>query len=143
MREIKYRAWDTKKNTWCNIVVIDLNGNLYFSTSSQGNGEVVLVGPLNKDIIILQQYTGLKDKNGKDIYEGDIVSVPERYIGDHLCKAFIGEVVFEEGGFRVDSLIEGKDWMDDCIALYEAVFSYNSEVTGNIYENPELLENRK
>lgn len=127
MREIKYRAWDTKKNTWCNIIVIDLNGNLYFSTSSQGNGEVVLVGPLNKDIIILQQYTGLKDRNGKEIYEGDIVND-----GAKVYK----KIGFNFGSFTLD-LIDGRI---DC-SLFDCTPSIF--IVGNIYENPELLENKK
>lgn len=88
------------------------------------------------DRLILMQYTGLKDRQGVEIYEGDIV---KRYEA-------IGQVMFTTGGFDVDGLSANTPgfgffahpnfpeclWDSDCL-----------EVIGNIYENPDLLNNDK
>ena len=80
---------------------------------------------------VLMQYTGVKDKNGKEIYEGDIVEIEEYGTG---------KVVFDEGMFQYHPLI-GKWEIEpgiSCLAIYP-VTTAQVEVLGNIYENPELL----
>lgn len=79
-----------------------------------------------KDLKIMQ-YTGLKDKNNKEIYEGDILfeSFGEKYY----------KVVFENGSFRAE--FEG-DFEEHSFDLIDVV-AQGCEIVGNIYENPELL----
>jgi len=106
-REIKFRAWDDKEGKMWNPVV----GHDGVLMTGTGLGTWVTY-PAYEDP--LMQYTGLKDKNGKEIYEGDVV-----YVAGY-------------GDYNVEFPF---------IELYEAIFEGDiGEIKGNIYENPELLE---
>ena len=84
----------------------------------------------------LMQYTGLKDKNGKEIYEGDIVSLKYLYDKRTTDK---GQVVWREdkASFGLKSL---KGLTNEVYELYKVTAEHNLEIIGNIYENPELLK---
>jgi len=110
-REIKFRAWDGHI----------MNYDIYLQHTDGCNLE--LNEELN-DIYNLMQFTGLKDKNGKEIYEGDIVKR-----GD-----FVDEVVFESGKFTTK---RGFGWAGAVFYLGNQPMGF--EIIGNIYENPELL----
>lgn len=77
--------------------------------------------------LILMQYTGLKDKNGKEIYEGDIVESEKNMMFNQGKQT--DQVRFEDGAFKVAT-----------VNLSTITTSFYPEVIGNIYENPELLE---
>ena len=89
---------------------------------------------------IVEQCTGLKDKNGKLIYEGDIVRIfYDHFNGTFTEKEVIGPVTWECGTWVVNnSLLNHAPEYDDMILESSAV-----EVIGNIHENPELLEMEK
>lgn len=83
----------------------------------------------HKDAII-EQFTGLKDKNGVDIYEGDIIKMlDEWHEGDSLTKGFIGKVVYEDGSYGVvgDGKYEYMPLDEVCI------HNYSYEVIGTIH----------
>lgn len=96
------------------------------------------------DKIELMQSTGLKDKNGVEIFEGDVVS---RNSGMPSVVKF-GKWIYEEDfgykikniGFYLDSSYDDDEWFQ---AMDYEDISKNYEVIGNIYENPELLEEKE
>lgn len=113
MREIKFRAWDVEAKAY--IVEPVLIGNVY-----DKNRVFVFRGRTSEEVptAIPIQYTGLKDKNGKEIYEGDVVILA----GSKSPKV----MEFHRGGF----------WLE---RIYGGVEAYRMEVIGNVHENPDLL----
>ncbi|MES5863690.1 YopX family protein, partial [Lacticaseibacillus paracasei] len=79
----------------------------------------------------IMQHTGLHDKNGRKIYEGDIVRTGDDNVGDPA--PMIGKVIMQDGSW----LIENEE-KQEAIDLFSEITS--REVIGNIFENPELLE---
>jgi uncharacterized phage protein (TIGR01671 family) len=130
MREIKFRAWDTEKSAWYEPLHRAYEGQLWELMIGFG-GDLLAhtMGGVEHqsrwpDRYKLMQYTGLKDKNGKGIYEGDVLEydfLPEG-------KDQLAEVVFKEGRFCIT---DGHNYMP---------FKEKRKVIGNIYENPELLK---
>ena len=144
-REIKFRAWDKKKKRM--ILPSGAFGNQQHWSIESGNTQhwgMFQVGKKHGRICgsadnsgILMQYTGLKDKNGVEIYEGDIVKLDDVF--DAVAK-----IVFLQGSFMCE-------WLnDDCYSeeMSRVIWTRRPytgeadtfEVIGNIYENPELLE---
>jgi uncharacterized phage protein (TIGR01671 family) len=127
-RIIKLRAWDEKLKRMINSIEEDGDYVVSFS----GEVKCIKYGstPFNIRLpqdLILMQSTGLTDKNGVEIFEGDVVVRPHG--GNN------GEVVWFSGGYWGVN-VESHDWsyMFDCNKPKE------HEVVGNIYQNPELLK---
>ncbi|MCP9306229.1 hypothetical protein KBX55_16450 [Lacticaseibacillus paracasei] len=83
------------------------------------------------DDSVLLEYTGLHDKNGREIYEGDIVRTGTDNIGDP--DPMIGQVIMREGSWLIEN-----EKMQEAIELFSEITS--REVIGNIFEDPELME---
>lgn len=117
-REIKFRVWDKKNQYMSKVMTISWRNNKIETLHYSNKGGVYL----RENDAILMQYTGLKDVNGKEIYEGDIV----KYTYENL------EVAFIKGMFRVGYYDLRPDYFtEDGRTL---------KVIGNIYEHSHLLK---
>jgi len=133
MREIKFRAWDGKRMG--NVVEMDFAGNA-------PNHKIVFARSFDTEMLfphdivgVLMQYTGLKDKNGKEIYEGDIVRY--YYYVDYGQTGELKECLSPE-------VVKWSDMWTGFTPI-KHWSSYGEqlrtcEVIGNIYENPEILK---
>ena len=84
---------------------------------------------------VLMQYTGLKDKNGKGIYEGDIVkSIAQSNDHSQRGAVTIGRVYFSTGSFKI-----APDNFETGTKLFDVLLINSVEIIGNIHDNPELL----
>lgn len=124
-REIKFRIWDIENKEMLKVQELDFEPTFY--------GGRIAIRPdqyndyFDTEDMILMQYTGLRDKNGKEIYEGDIVKITGSKEID------IGKVIYEYNGFIVD--VMNMDRFYGRVPLLEKF----TEVIGNIYEDSELL----
>ena len=134
-REIKFRAWLIKRKAMAGVYTLGLTGIEYTTVSV--NKE--LLSGVGKEDMVLMQYTGLKDKNGVEIYEGDICKDD---VG-HFMEIKFGELPLDKGG--------------DCVCTYQSFYAKDHgklgetpyyecnqienwfEVIGNIYENEDLI----
>jgi len=136
MREIKFRAWDKTENRMArNVEELKFN--------SRGIYAVVLnhlgfeMRRRAKDIELIQ-YTGLKDKNGKEIYEGDVVAFEDSDGGYEYPDVVVNTGIVEYGELRFYFTNRVAAEMDDF--YIKDGRCDDVEVIGNIYENPEMLE---
>lgn len=128
MREIKFRVYDKDLAKYLEGCEID---SLMAELSAEGDSRAVIIKQICPARYIFEQYTGLKDKNGKGIYEGDIVTLNGEW--EEIEHGDWSIVTFENGCFRVGDGYENE------------AGSYLSDwrIIGNIHENPELLKEEK
>lgn len=118
MREIKFRTWNKSEDK------MYYNAELTYDFGMNGSNvmEESFGSIITNDDFILMQYTGFKDKNGREVYEGDIVDY------------FLNEksiITYGNGSF----IIKSKNYIDCMCSMYGEV-----EVLGNRFEDPELLK---
>ena len=135
MRDIKFRAWDKQTKRLYQVQTLQFYGtnntvDACWTNGVDFDGESTLGEPELNNLhnLELMQYTGMKDVNGVEIYEGDIIREDIEKDGPPI----IVSVVWEEGAFY------GKERTHN--PEYIAKEFLNGKVIGNIYENQELLE---
>lgn len=123
----KFRAWDKINKEMRDVWEIDFKfiGEILLSDDYDGAWSTF-------DDVFLMQSTGLKDKNGVEIYEGDVCNVGVNMWGAIMTRT--GEVIFNEDDIQYQIMIE------DFLTITGKSEFETSEVIGNIYENPERLE---
>jgi len=129
-REIKFRFWCKMTNCYSkpqNGCMVGADGEWY------ANDEMGIVIKLFKEHYVVEQYAGLKDKNGKEIYEGDILWEEPKCVHQRERPRRHSVVVWHNNGWR-RSCYNGKYEVHPELCVREL------KVIGNIHENPELLE---
>ena len=126
--EPKFRVWSKKQKTYDYKHPFNASGSFYIAQngvlfSDCGNS---IAPEVKQDNFVIEQSTGIKDKNGKEIYEGDIVS---KHNSD--LKGVVKQVKDGQWAIYWDNVPDG----------YYVLFKYSNlcEVVGNTYENPDLL----
>ena len=141
-RKIKFRIWDIENKEMLRVQELDFEPTFY--------GGRIAIRPdqyndyFDTEDMILMQYTGLHDKNGKEIYEGDIIEFSyDVFTGNFDTKVGRGTVEFIDGAFYIKPFeIEGKKIKDIDNEEWFLIYTVNTDtlkVIGNIYDNPELL----
>lgn len=124
-REIKFRVWEKSSKQFLKGRECKEEGDFPYNSVSYPLQGFHLEDLFNNKRFVVQQFTGLKDKTGKEIYEGDILS-----LGGGMRKK-LHEIVFIDGTFTFENTPYDN----------EGIFESNlHKIIGNIYENPELLE---
>ena len=124
MKDFKFRVWDIERECYLDeteLAGITPDGKYILYIEEEEISKLEIEGDY-----ILEQYTGLKDKNGKETYEGDIVSVRNK---NRKNEYDIGVVEFGKAAFR-------------CQFLLGKYHSGQVEVTGNVHESNDLLEKK-
>ena len=123
MKNIKFRAWSEDASEMVQVARLDIKEEtIYYENGIKSLNREQELGFWWKPYVLMQ-YTGLKDKNGVHIFEGDILKAyPNNTI-------YIGKVYYEDG-----------QWFGACDYLDYAVAYSGAEVIGNIYQNKDLLE---
>ena len=120
MREIKFRAWDKLKKSVHEVAGINFVEGIVLLWKQTGTARQTYA--VEVDSIELMQYTGLHDKNGTEIYEGDIVKTS---YGDSVTVIWDNDEMLGDGT---------DEW---CVGFRLPSFAEDCDVIGNIYENPQ------
>ena len=128
----KFRAWDKRFSEFVEDFFVSEDGKIYKKTKDTDYG--FAISRETSDKVILMQSTGLFDKKGKEIFEGDIVQFEDCYEFSDYLYVNTGIVEWCQGGFHITNR--------DSVSMEDLIDGDLLDVTiiGNIYENPELLE---
>ncbi|WP_338360486.1 YopX family protein [Enterococcus faecalis] len=136
----KFRAWDKRENTMRDVAVLHftkggkVNSIEYWKTPSE-------LKSYHVRNLVLMQSTGLKDKNGVEIFEGDILKIIE--VTNEGISEYITDVIWEDCSFVFKS--DGVDYYDSFLGSFSGDPNktyplFELLVIGNVWDNPELLE---
>lgn len=131
-REIKFRVWDKFTGSFEDGVEESFDNRYEIYSTPRGNLKEALDEIVESDNYVIQQFTGLLDKNGKEIYEGDIMFDPkfQSYWEIYWKKEILGYDLRLVKAEKMDCRV----WTVDLDVLREEM-----ELVGNIFENKELI----
>lgn len=133
MREIKFRVWNLINKCWIDVFRLTLAASGVVMSVIDMNGEQYGLHQIR-----LVQYTGLKDKNSKEIYESDIVTAELSGMINYEMKSVVD---YENGCFGIRALFD--EVLVDSKGKFKSfdgcATDIKIEIIGNIYENPELI----
>jgi len=135
MREIKFRAWDKEEKFMLQDIHSMYDGSCNHKETEERYGWISCFDSfIDNDNYVVMQYTGLKNRNGTEIYEGDIIGFDdctstESGYWEQQCTGVV-EWCDETASFEVSNRLSAESYevLDECLVI------------GNIYENPELLK---
>ncbi len=131
MREIKFRAWDTKLKCMSMVTLMDFTE---WWVRDEHSGERNSFKNEETDRHILMQFTGLKDKNGKEIYEGDIVKTFAKWISEICFGPFQSHM---SGELNIGFYCKNANGTTRPMSTISSEY----EIIGNVHQNPELRAN--
>ncbi len=129
MREIKFRAWLKKEKIIVDVLELIHNGRVGISV--QDSGPFIR----QPEEIELMQFTGLKDKNGNDVYEGYIFKCIYDFDG---CSKHLNEIAWSDKTARFYLKPHGEDCHQPAVEI-DVHDMTRMEIIGNIYQNPDLI----
>ena len=145
--KVKFRIWDSELETWIDNVYLNLEGKVCYADEVLGSvgafPEYIVCEEVNESHEV-NLSTGLQDRNGKEIYEGDIVkAIPK--VKDVPQRELIGTVEWYSGGFNlVHTYRDGRGKKHKAISPLQWIAEwYELEVMGNVHENPRLFRKVK
>lgn len=132
----KFRVWMKSLKWMCDVTNISFDSK-FVDICQQGDTERYTEMSVEFDEIELMQSTRLKDKNGKEIFEGDIVQFEDCYTETDFLYVNTGIVEWSQGSFTITNR--------DSVEMGDLLDGEFLDVTiiGNVYENPELLEDKE
>ena len=137
MRAIKFRAWDTVMKDWVPMGVNHISDLVRIKATKKKGEFLIDTFDSGSRRLILMQFTGLKDRNGKEIYEGDIIKYHYFYFADgsEIEKEHVCSVKYDDSFANFDAMDK------EGFAHFLGNASDDGiEIIGNIHENPELLQ---